>query len=96
MARHEISYFITYWYQHEPSSTFLSRWTSGSVKKVKDGWEVKYLKSGVWEDDDLDIAKQRIEDKLEEVGPEEMLDGCIHPEDNFDEEYDGYELDFVE
>jgi len=23
MARHEISYFITYWYQHEPSSTIV-------------------------------------------------------------------------
>ena len=44
----------------------------------------------------MEIAKKEIEDKCEEVGPKEMLDGCIHPEDNFDEEYGGYDFDFVE
>ena len=89
---HETTFTITFFYPNEPSPTSADGWQSGKVEKVGDGWEVTYENTigGNW--DSREKCIEQLEQKLEEVGAEEMLSGCIC-EDNFDYEYEGVELD---
>ena len=101
MNYYEITYKVVFWYSHEPSPTGDSEtekrvWQSGEVKKVGDGWEVTYVNTvgGNW--DSREKFVEHLERKWEEEGPEEMLDGCINEEVNFDPEYEGIELEIEE
>ena len=104
MDYYEITYKVVFWYSHEPSPTGDSEtekrlWQSGEVKEVSDAsgfnelWEVRYENTvgGNW--DSREKFVEHLEQKLEEEGPEEMLDGCINEDENWDPDYDGCELE---
>ena len=100
MNYYEITYKVVFWYEeHEPSPTSAKGWQSGEVKEV-DGawglnqvWEVRYENTvgGNW--DSREKFVEHLEEKMEDYGPEAMLDGCIHEDHNWDHDYDGCELE---
>ena len=99
MDYYEITYKVVFWYEHEPSPTSAKGWQSGEVKEV-DGawglnqmWEVRYENTvgGNW--DSREKFVEHLEEKMEDYGPEAMLQGCIDADENWDHDYDGCELE---
>jgi hypothetical protein len=56
-------------------------------------WEVRYenTEGGNW--DSREKFVEHLEEKMEDYGPEAMLQGCIDADYNWDHDYDGCELE---